>query len=232
MIRNSSLIINLGVSFLGLVIVILLVLFSSASNTILWQKQIISLIFGSLCFFGAIAVLIPNQCSRIAFGGKKNIDDNFNLSSDRFSSFFGIKLIHGHHPKQKSFAKHEFQIRNKSICSGCFGLFIGAIVSIGGIIIYNFVSINFSSLSHSFVGLGVLAVALSVFSPLFFNASSVFRILINAFFVIGMLFILVGIDSLSISFGINLFLIGIFVFWMMTRIFVSKYNHDKIFNLK
>lgn len=225
----SSLLINLCISCLGLLVVILLVFSPSSSHSILWQKQIISLIFASLCFFGAIAVFLPNKCSKIAFGDIQNKDEIINLSSERFSSIIGIKLIHGHHPSLKSFSQHEYRIRNKSICAGCFGLFIGAILSIVGIIAYNLLNIDFSIFAQSLVGLGVVAVALSVFSPIFYSSSSVIRILLNTSFILGMLFILVGIDSLISRLEINLFLVGLFVFWMMTRIFVSKHNHEKIY---
>lgn len=228
--RNSSLIINLGISSIGLIVVSFLVFFPSNYVEITWQKQIISIVFAALCFFGMIAVFFPNICSKIAFGNKQN--NTINLSSDRFSSFFGITLIHGHHSTLKQFSNHEFRLRNKSICAGCFGLFIGGFISFIGIIMYNFLDIVFFGVPQQLVGLGVVAVTLAIFSPIFYNASSFVRIFLNIFLILGMLFILIGIDILFSSFGINIFLIGLFIFFIISRISVSKYNHDKIYSKK
>jgi len=230
--RYSPLIIHLVISNIGLIVVSFLVFFPSNYVEITWQKQIISIVFAALCFFGMIAVFFPNICSKIAFGNKQNNNNTINLSSDKFSSFFGIKLIHGHHSTLKQFSNHEFRLRNKSICAGCFGLFIGGFISFIGIIMYNFLDIVFFGVPQQLVWLGVVSVVLAIFSPIFYNVSSFVRIFLNIFLILGMLFILIGIDILFSSFGINIFLIGLFIFFIISRISVSKYNHEKIYSKK
>jgi len=54
------------------------------------------------------------------------------------------------------------------------------------------------------------------------------RSFINAFFAFGAFLVLVGIDEITQSIYIDLFLIVLVTFWLFTRILLSQLDHDKI----
>jgi hypothetical protein len=214
---------------MGFIFVGLLLMYPVSPYPEFLRRQIIGLIFGSLCILGAIAVFFPNRCSDFASSRRFMKAKETVLSSERYSTIFGIKFIHGHHDIKRGFSRHEFQINSKTICAGCFGLLIGALSSLGGIIIYSTKIIDLEGFALFFVALGVIAVASPLLIPIFHSGIPIIRILLNSSFVIGMLFILIGIDSITMNLEIDLILIGFFIIWMMSRIVISRFNHKRIY---
>ncbi len=87
-------------------------------------------------------------------------------------------------------------------------------------------------MAHSIVGFGILAVTAALVAPLFYSAGAILRVLLNAAFVLGMMLILIGIDTIATNLVIDVYLIGLFIFWMMTRILISRFNHDKVYAIE
>jgi hypothetical protein len=222
----------LSLSLIGFIFVGFLLIYPVSTYSVLLRKQIIGFIFGSLCILGVFAVFFPNRCSDFG-AGRRSIESNkAYVSTKRYSKILGIKFIHGHHDSNVDFSRHEFQIRSKSICAGCFGLLIGALVSLGGIIVYSTGNIDLEGFALYTTGLGVFAVASALILPIVTSGYPIIRILINSWFVIGMLFILIGIDSLTMNLEIDLLLIGFFIIWMMSRIVISRFNHKRIYSVR
>ncbi|MEM3068365.1 MAG: hypothetical protein QXH58_00440 [Nitrososphaerales archaeon] len=136
-----------------------------------------------------------------------------------------MRIVHGHHPSCENFSSHEFRIKDKSFCTGCTGLLIGALISLFGAIIY--FSSNLS-IPTFFIIIGFLGVALGLILPLLNLKQTVLRLLINAFFIFGVFLMLIGVDSLVQSIFVDLFLISLSIFWLFTRISFSQWNHQRI----
>ncbi|MFQ6095316.1 MAG: hypothetical protein ACE5NN_04155, partial [Candidatus Bathyarchaeia archaeon] len=168
----------------------------------------------------------------MAFGRQFVKGAKAHLSPDRYTSVLGVKLVHGHHSSLKGFSSHEFQIKSKTLCAGCFGLLIGSLASLGGVIAYSVTEAKLSGVAHSIVGLGIMAVGTALVVPLFYSGRAVLRVLLNVALVLGMLSILIGIDTLTANLEIDLYLIGLSLFWMMNRILISRFNHEKIYATK
>ncbi|MEM2873116.1 MAG: hypothetical protein QXD82_02985 [Nitrososphaerales archaeon] len=190
----------------------------------LFRKPIIGLAFGLLCILGMVAALLPKECSKI-FYCKKDITREESISSNNASFIFGLRIVHGHHPSCENFSSHEFRIKDKSFCTGCTGLLIGALISLFGAIIY--FSSNLS-IPTFFIIIGFLGVALGLILPLLNLKQTVLRLLINAFFIFGVFLMLIGVDSLVQSIFVDLFLISLSIFWLFTRISFSQWNHQRI----
>jgi len=76
---------------------------------------------------------------------------------------------------------------------------------------------------------GALGVILGLLqSPLPILQNSVIRLFSSAFFVVGTFLILVGIEELANRTSIDLNLIVLTVFWLMTRISLSQWDHERI----
>jgi hypothetical protein len=220
-------------SFLGL-FVFVIIAFSPPVNYeyFLFRKPTVGLIFGLIGSLGLIAVLSPKECSKIFYHrkerdslGRQHNYQESHVASSGTSFILGLKIVHGHHPSCERFSSHEFRIRDKTFCTGCTGLLLGASISLLGAPIY---FSNDSFVPPFLVGIGLLGVALGLLLPLFNLQRIVLRLSLNALFVFGVFLMLIGIDSLVQSLFIDLFLILSSIFWLLTRMSLSQWNHKRI----
>jgi uncharacterized membrane protein (UPF0136 family) len=211
-------------SILGLILVTVLTAYPPTANVAVpWRKPLIGSIFSIICILGALAVFSPNQCLKI-FKLK-----NKNSSNSGLGAFVSHRLspsLKGHHPSCGNFAAHVFQVRNKTFCAACTGLFIGALLALTGALIYSFNNWGvFEQNSYLMVSLGVLGVGLGLFQ---FKFRNFVRLSLNTFFVLGTLFVLVGIDERVQSLIFDLFVLSMILFWLFTRISLSQWDHKRI----
>jgi hypothetical protein len=131
----------------------------------------------------------------------------------------------GHHPDCAGFSSHVIQIRNRTLCAACTGLFIGASIDLIGITVHFFSKWNIGISSLAAVFIGTVGVTLG-FLQLIFNGFC--RLTFNIVFVVGAFLILAGIDEITQSLLIDLFLLSLVVFWIWTRIILSRFDHWRI----
>jgi len=200
-----------------------------------WRKPLVGSTLVLIYILGMTAVFFPKSCSKIFHGNEKGIGSNSNVLFHRKEYFqkscriFTITLTHGHHPICQGFLHHEFQIDKKTFCTACMGLFSGAIVSIFGVVAYFFLEYPIAKYAGFFVTFGVAGVVLGLLQYIFLDfRRKPIRFFLNAFFIFGMFLILVGIDNDVQSLVLDFFLISLFVFWLFTRILLSKWQHTKI----
>ncbi|UCH38228.1 MAG: hypothetical protein JSV76_03485, partial [Candidatus Bathyarchaeota archaeon] len=112
-----------------------------------FRKLIIGIVYIISCVLGIFASFFPKQCSNI-FHLNEAHERNIGITTylpkqghtvaENQSIVFRLKITHGHHPSCGFFVTHEFRLRNKTFCSGCFGLVSGALISLLGAIFYFF----------------------------------------------------------------------------------------------
>ncbi len=232
---NFDLLFLLGVSFFGLFVVGSLTFYPpTIQESFPWRKPVIGSIFGLICVLGILAVFYPKRCSQAFHQGKANLRKIDGPEQDRggiqaTSHVFRLRIVHGHHPGCESFSFHEFQVGNKTFCTSCMGLLLGALITLAGTVAYFFNEWTIATESLPLIGVGTLGVALGLLRFLFFNVRRrVLRFFLNTFFVLGSFLILLGIDTLIQSLFVDLFLILLSVFWLFTRIRLSQWDHEKI----
>jgi hypothetical protein len=211
-------------SILGLILVTVLADYPPAATVIVpWRKPFIGSIFSIICILGVLAVFSPSQCLKIFELKKKN---SSNSGSSRFVSHGLSVSLRGHHPSCENFAAHVFQARNKTFCAACTGLLIGGLLALTGALIYFFGNWGvFGQNSSLMVLLGLFGVGLGLFQ---FKFRNVVRLSLNTFFVLGTLFVLVGIDETVQSLIFDLFVVSLILFWLFTRISLSQWDHKRI----
>jgi len=213
------------VSFFGLLLVVVLALNPPiVRESFLWRKPLVGSLFWLICVFGILAVFFPRQCSAVFDFKKKEKHEH---SDENLFAFHGTySIAHGHHPDCEKFSDHVFQIKGRRFCAACTGLLLGGLVSLVGAFLYFFIgwSIGESSLQAVFAGL--VGVSFGLFQ--FKVKRSVARLVLNSFFVLGALLLLVGIDELAQSVFADLFLVILVVFWLFTRISLSQWNNWRI----
>jgi len=189
----------------------------------LWRKPIVGSIFGSICTLGILAVFFPKQCSGVFDFRKEERGSRSYLN--HFASHGTSSKIRGHHPDCESFSAHVFQVGKRTFCTACTGLLLGGLSAFAGTILYFFSNWRIEHGSSLLVWVGILGVGFGLFQ---FKFSGIFRLFLNIFFAFGAFLILIGVDELARSVTVDLFLVALTLFWLFTRISLSKWDHERI----
>jgi hypothetical protein len=224
-----------SVSLFGLLFVTLSAVFPlPIQEETSWRKPLIGSVFGLICLLGMIAVFFPARCSTVFHTDETEKRNHVVFREDNMvfyktTTILGLKITHGHHPNCKGFAAHEFQIGKKTFCTACIGLLFGAFITLLGVASYFFQGWNIGENSSWFLISGVLSVGLGLFPYMFFDVQwRLIRFLSNAFFIFGTFLILAGMDAVANSLILDFFVISLSVFWLFTRILLSKRIHNGI----
>ena len=192
-------------------------------------RPIIGTLFIALNLLGIVAVFFPQECSSLI--QTKHLSRNWGKGEDetrRYSILLGFKITHGHHPFCEGFSTHEWSVGDKSFCVGCFGLLTGAIFAILGAVSYFYGDFRVNEASV-LVGIGSVGILLTLLHYSMLNTSKRgLRFLLNAYFTSSFLLILMGIDTRLHSVTTDLLVVMLSVFWLLTRINLSKTTHEKI----
>jgi hypothetical protein len=215
---------QLLVSLLGLFLIVALTAFPpTVAEDPAWRKPVIGSIFSSICVLGILAVFSPNKCLRILDIGKKN--RTVGSDSSKLASHGTSSALQGHHPTCGKYDAHIFRIKDKTFCAACTGLLFGGLLALAGAAIYFFGDWRVAEHSSLMVLLGIVGVSLGLFQ---FKFRSLVRLSVNTIFVLGSLFILIGIDKLVHSLFFDLFVVSLIAFWLFTRISLSQWDHEMI----
>jgi len=230
--QDAYLLFLTGASFFGLFLIGILAFNPPvAVESFPWRKPVIGSIFGSICILGSLAALFPKECSGTLHFRKEEAPVNkYSCSQESDLASYRVRFaVRGHHPDCGNFSAHVFRISNRTFCTSCTGLLLGALISLVANILYfsNGWQIGQESLPMAYFGILGVSFGLLQF-PLFKNRKSPLRFLLNSFFVLGAFLILVGIDTLVHSVALDLFLILLIVFWIFTRISLSQWDHKRI----
>jgi len=213
--RDFILMLNMGISIIGLLIVLVLTFNPPiVHEDFFWQKPLIGSLFSLICISGIFAALFPNQCSHAIHFRKESI----NLTSRRVHSV-------SHHPDCEGFSAHVIHVTNRRFCAACTGLLLGAIVALVGTVFYFSGGLSVEKVSFPITLIGVAGIVLGFLQLKF---KSFVRLTLNVIFVLGAFLILVGLDELTKSVFVDLFLIAFIVFWILTRIQFSRWDHWRI----
>jgi len=230
--RNFELLFLIGVSFFGVFLMgVFAVSPPSVQGNLPWGRLLIGSVFSLICALGILAVLFPKACSLMFYRGSSEVSKPSNLPQNNTSSrstFFKLRIVHGHHPNCEEFSAHEFKIGNRTFCTGCVGLLIGALVALVGAATC-FFNDYYVEQGIQFLFLGILGVVFGILQYPLFNVRQRFlRLFLNFYFIFGMFLILIGIDMLIHSTVVDLFVLLLCVFWLFTRISLSQWDHKRI----
>ena len=224
LLRSPLLMFMIGISLFGLFLAVMLAFNPPMTQeTLPWRKPVIGSIFGSICVLGIIAVFFPKHCSamfRLAKGDRETSSSAYDLASHGSSP-----TLRGHHPDCEGFSAHVVRTDSKTFCAACTGLLLGGLIALIGTVFYFFGDWHIAQNGFLVAFMGVLGVG---FGLLQFKFRSFVRLLLNVFFVLGAFFVLVGIEELTQSVLVDLFLVVLTVFWLFTRILLSQWDHYRI----
>jgi len=205
----------ISVSIFGLFIVLMIGIKTPMNyESFFWRKPLIGSIFSLICILGIFAALFPKQCSQTVHFEKKDT----HLTSHKIRET-------SHHPDCGKFSAHVIHVGGYTLCAACTGLLLGAIIALVGTAFYFFNGWNIEEVSFPAVLIGTVGIILGFLQLKF---KGLVRLILNMFFVLGAFLILIGIDELTESLFVDFFLVALVIFWILTRIQLSQWDHCRI----
>lgn len=206
---------HLGISYIGLFI--LVILNSFTYENFLYQDFIIWPIFLLISIVGIIVGVVPQRCLKV-HRKNQSVTASVNVSM----------IFLGHHPICDNFSSHVIKLGNEIFCGGCSGLVTGAIISIFGSIFYLLIGRNIGNCSSVLFWTGFSSVFIGLLQHRLSFKNNFVHFFLNLMFVLGTFFLLIGIDLQNGGFFPELYLLMLSIYWIITRITLSKIEHDKI----
>lgn len=188
-------------------------------------KQVALTLFVAICTLGVLASVLPSRCSRL-FHHARTLNDREPEVVEEDSHPVGSK---GHHPTCGSFSEHVLEVRGKTYCAGCLGLFTGASVAIGGSLAYVIGIPAIHSVAFTVFWTGFFGVFVGIIQyakPFMTNAR--IHYILNVVLVFGAFLLLVGVIELNGSFAVEAYLLIVILYWILTRIGLSAHEHRRI----
>lgn len=229
--RYHYLVFLLAISSFSLFIVAVIALTPHIGQDPLWREQLMGSILCSLCLIGIIAVIFPGKCARAfrLLEGGSTANGHNPPQGDESVKVDVRRSVRGHHPDCGNYSAHVLRLGGRRLCASCTGLLFGASVVIFATTPYAFGLWQMESGSVAVVFLGILGVSLGLSQfVLFRERGSVLRFLFGAFFVLGAFLILVEVDALVRSTTLDLFLTLSALVWILTRMYLSEWDHARI----
>jgi hypothetical protein len=209
-----------SVSMFGLFTTSMLTLYPQRqAENFLWRKPLIGSIFTLICVGGIVAVFFPKTCAETLGPSENKVRG---VSDTRKNASLTSK---GHHPDCSEFSAHTIKIKNASICASCTGLLVGGLAVLFLSVSYFFAGWTFGHLGLPLVFGGQAGIVLGF---LHFKFESYVRLTINALFVLSAFLVLAGVDALTANMLLDLYIVGLIVLWLFTRISISKWNNTRI----
>ena len=177
-------------------------------------------LYASICFLGIIAIFYPRSCENTLLLQNITMKDGANgLGNSEDIEFLG------HHPTCKYFEGNRIRISKRWLCAACSGLLIGALVALIGTIIYFFVDVLFLPVNIGACLIGCITLLLGLVQ---FTLKGFVKLAANLLFVVGSFTLLVAADALTSNLLINLYVLGLIIFLLFTRILISGWNNKRI----
>jgi len=188
------------------------------NDAITWRRPLVGSVLAAICLLGILAASSPKRCGQAeAVHFRQRLVEGQDGSS--------AQVFRGHHLNCSKYADHVLDLGNRCLCAACTGLTVGAVAVLAGSVIFFFVGFEVGSLGGAAVAVGNLGIILGFFQ---FKFRKFVRLLANALFVVGAFLILAGLDSTVQNLYVDAYSLGLIVFWLLTRIYLSKWNNNRI----
>ena len=220
--RNLTLLFSVSVSIFGLLLSIVFAVYPpKLEDDFAFRNIAVGSAFAAVCVLGILAVLHPDSCSGILNFEKR---DRYEHSSRRAHE----PALRGHHPACEPYSTHVLCIDDRRFCATCSGLLVGATVVLVGIGMYFFGNLRIGEKPFILVSVGAIGLVLGLFYPCIPRFSNGFtRFFASILFAVGSFLILVSMEEAAANTSIDLFFIALSVLWILTRISLSQWEHQR-----
>lgn len=173
--------------------------------------------YTSICLLGLVAGVNPSILSKPLQGNEIIEENPLNIERGRFR---------GHHPDCQQYKSHVLVLWNRTLCAGCTGLSLGAGLAIIGVFAYQVMGAS-SYTALVLFWLGFVLVFLGLLQHHIDLDNPYLHLILNVILVLGTLFLFIGVDRLKGGL-IELYLVGLNILWINTRIELSHNDHTRV----
>jgi len=221
--QNKNIFYYIILSIAAAVLLLILIFLNPLNTTTIeiYDKLFVGGVFIISCIFGISLALYPRWFRRLT----KHTTPRSNSKKSKKIT----RKYKGHHPDCGNFQSHTIGIKNKTLCAGCLGLSIGAIISIILAIIY-IVTIGNESISGFYyvVFIGLIAIGLTYAEIMLPLRHAIVHAISNIFLVLSLFLITIGIFEITGNKIYGTISIIISFLWLDTRIQLSNWKHTRI----
>ncbi|MFP3950832.1 MAG: methyltransferase family protein [Candidatus Bathyarchaeia archaeon] len=214
---NFSAVISLLFSLIGLVLLSLIATNQKSLSGEPGLRGFYTLIYVSICFLGMIAGFKPSLGSDLLHMVEPSGDNPMGSKGRNFR---------GHHPSCERFSSHILLLGDRALCAGCTGLTLGAALSILGVVAYLIYGVPPGNELCFFWG-GFTLVFTGLIQHHIDLDNPYIHFILNVGFVIGTFFLFIAVYVLRSSFT-ELYLLGLILLWINTRIELSRADHIRV----
>jgi hypothetical protein len=218
--RNLILRFMIVCSLLGSFIILLMAVYPPATmRDYFWRKPFVGSVFFLICAVGSLVAVSPASCSA-----------THKMQMVETSKDSGVKTgspvsSEGHHPDCGRFSGHTIQFRGISYCAACTGLLIGGVMAMILTVLYFFFGVSAELIGFPALLAGQLGLVLGLVQ---FKFRGWTRVSANVLFALGSCLMLIGVDQLVRSVFVDVYLTGLIIVWIMTRVMISQWDHYRI----
>ena len=208
-------------SLFGTLVTLLMVVYPHTTvQDYFLRKPIVGSVFLLICAWGSLTAVSPRKCS-IAHETQMSRQ----LMNSPAKTGSPASSSKGHHPDCGKFSAHVIRFRGTSYCAACTGLFAGGIIAMIVTSLYFFLGFNVGPSGFPAALIGLLGLTSGLIQ---FKLRSWARSAANLLFVLGSSLMLIGVDQLVGSVLIDTYIIGLIILWILTRIMISQWDHQRI----
>jgi hypothetical protein len=181
------------------------------------RRPFIGALYTVVCILGIVAVFYPKKC-RMMFQNPK-------VSQNSGTPDPGGVQFKGHHPECEKFSGNRIAIGSSVFCSACSGLLVGAIVSLGSIVLFSLAVLDFVTGNLWILAVGVIFMLLGLAQ---IKMIGYVKMAFNALFVVGSCICLIIADLVGQNLMVDVYVLVLVVFMLWLRILLSEWNNKRI----
>lgn len=195
---------------------------SSDHSRLVWSG------FTLICIAGTIAGIRPSSCSRSSESAKTR-----GTAEQPRVNHSEIRVVDrkGHHYSCEHYSGHVISTRSRVFCAGCTGLALGGTIAAAGSLLHMITGFSYGSGMLLF-WFGFTGVAIGLLQHPLYRVLGVqngfVRIGVNVLFVNGAFLLLYGADQLVHSLSLDTYILIVILFWISTRVVMSRREHLRI----
>lgn len=209
---SNALIFGYVSSFLTIIVSLLILGFIQSFNS---KGPILITMLGSCLLATSLTGIRSNSktCKTNYLPAKKDLLNSIE------TKIWKYKFVHSHHSIKQREDGHEFRIGNKFFCTGCYGIFIGTLISI---LIFNYYLFFNPSPSTQIMTIIPILIPIS-FTPIIVRYTILarmktpLRLLANILLPIGCSFVLISVDFYFKNWFLNIFICFLIVLTAFAR---------------
>ena len=221
--RSTNALIHVGLSAIAVTLVVLLAFAEYPRQNVADEngRLLVGGAFVASCAIGLSLAVRPAWYRRIAASRHHREKESPEEG--------GRRALLGHHPDCEFFGGHRVGLGGRTVCAGCFGIALGALLAVIMTVCYvALVRNGIGDVAQKMVLIGSMTILLAFMETALPRRNSVAHVVSNAFIMIGLFLTAFGLLEATGNQIVGLLGILFAYLWMDTRVRLSAWRHSLV----